>query len=117
MVETLGGAAPGCVSVERVTAPVGIRWDPPAPEAVDLAAGRFEREIDRSWRRTSYTGIVAAAHEHRVASEPEAEGTVDEPEVSPGAAYLTAADPAEMQLRALPAWWAVGGGCGDVGPV
>jgi exodeoxyribonuclease V beta subunit len=81
MVETLGGAAPGSVSVERVTAPVGMRWTPRAADAVDLAAGRFERELDRSWRRTSYTGIVAAAHELRVASEPEAEGTTDEPEV------------------------------------
>jgi exodeoxyribonuclease V beta subunit len=115
MVETLGGAAPGCVSVERVTAPVGSRWNPPAQEAVDLAAGRFEREIDRSWRRTSYTGIVAAAHEHRVASEPEAEGTIDEPEVSPGAVDLTAGDPAEMQLRDVPSRWAEVGGGADVG--
>ncbi len=115
MVETLGGAAPGCVSVERVTAPVGRRWTPPEPEAVDLAAGRFERELDRSWRRTSYTGIVAAAHEVRVASEPEAEGTTDEPEVSAGAADLTAADPAEARLREVPSLWAEVGGGADVG--
>ncbi|HEV7862034.1 MAG TPA: 3'-5' exonuclease, partial [Acidimicrobiia bacterium] len=81
-VETLGAAAPGCISVERVTVPVGLRWTPPAPEAVDLEAGRFERELDRSWRRTSYTGIIAGAHEARVASEPEAQGTVDEPDVT-----------------------------------
>ncbi|HKY77247.1 MAG TPA: 3'-5' exonuclease, partial [Acidimicrobiia bacterium] len=115
MVETLGGAAPGCVSVERVTAPVGMRWTPPAPEAVDLAAGRFERELDRSWRRTSYTGIVAAAHEVRVASEPEAEGTTDEPEVSAGAVDVTEADPAEALLREVPSLWAEVGGGADVG--
>jgi len=65
-----------------MTEPVGLRWTPPAPEAVDLEAGRFERSLDRSWRRTSYTGIVAAAHDARVASEPEEEGTVDEPDVT-----------------------------------
>jgi exodeoxyribonuclease V beta subunit len=127
MVETLGGAAPGCVSVERVTAPVGVRWTPPAPDTVDLAAGRFERELDRSWRRTSYTGIVAAAHEVRVASEPEAEGTTDEPEVSgmpsvPPTTADAAAGPepageeaGEHQLRQVLSPWQTLGGGADVG--
>jgi len=52
-VEALGAAAPGCISVERMAPPVGLRWEPPAPEAVDLEAGRFERTLDRAWRRTS----------------------------------------------------------------
>jgi exodeoxyribonuclease V beta subunit len=93
-VEALGAAAPGCISVERMTEPVGLRWTPPAPEAVDLEAGRFERSLDRSWRRTSYTGIVAAAHDARVASEPEEEGTVDEPDVT-GAPLGAGADALE----------------------
>jgi exodeoxyribonuclease V beta subunit len=115
-VERLNVVAPGCVSVERVTAPVGLRWTPPAPEAVALAAGRFDRELDRSWRRTSYTGIVAAAHEVRVASEPEAEGTVDEPEVagSPAERPSSVADE-ELRLRDVPSLWTGLAGGADVG--
>ena len=140
-VEALGAAAPGCVSVERVTAPEGRRWTPPAPDAVDLRAGRFDRELDRAWRRTSYTGIVAAAHDARVGSEPETEGTVDEPEVagpalagatpegnaltptaSPPAAATAAAAAAdsgaadvESRLRAVPSLWRDLAGGADVG--
>ena len=138
VVETLGAAAPGCVAVERVSAPSRRRWTPPQPEAVDLAAGRFDRELDRCWRRTSYTGIIAAAHEARVASEPEAQGTVDEPEVTvtplvPGPAGDNAgkvgpdaggieAGPggggggaAEAALRAVPSLWSALPGGADVG--
>ena len=111
-VEALGAAAPGCVSVERVTLPVGRRWTPPVPEAVDLGAGRFDRELDRSWRRTSYTGIVAAAHEARVASEPEAEGTVDEPEVAVPQLSVGGEEP---RLRAVPSLWTGLPGGADVG--
>jgi exodeoxyribonuclease V beta subunit len=120
-VEALGAAAPGTVAVERVTAPLGLRWTPPVPDAVDLEAGRFERELDRSWRRTSYTGIIAAAHDARVGSEPEAEGTVDEPEVTGAAAEGARRPPetddlfAERQLRErLSLWQSLGGGA-DVG--
>ena len=35
------------------------------------AAARFDRELDRRWRRTSYSDLTAGAHEARVASEPE----------------------------------------------
>jgi exodeoxyribonuclease V beta subunit len=117
-VEALGAAAPGCVAVERVPAPVGRRWTPPLPEAVDLIAGRFDRPLDRSWRRTSYTGIIAAAHEARVASEPEALGTVDEPDVAlpaPGAAPGAADGGDEAQLRGTPSLWAALPGGADVG--
>ena len=119
-VEALGAAAPGCVSVERITAPMGRRWTPPAPEAVDLEAGRFDRELDRSWRRTSYTGIIAAAHEARVASEPEAEGTIDEPDVvgAPVAAPESGAEDIaseEARLRAVGSLWAGVAGGTDVG--
>jgi len=119
-VEALGAAAPGCVSVERVTAPQGRRWTPPAPDAVDLRAGRFDRRLDRAWRRTSYTGIVAAAHDARVASEPENDGTVDEPDVAgPAVAGAAAAGAgaggAESGLRAVPSLWRELAGGADVG--
>ncbi|HYH51992.1 MAG TPA: PD-(D/E)XK nuclease family protein, partial [Acidimicrobiia bacterium] len=86
-----------------------------------LEAGRFERELDRSWRRTSYTGIVSAAHDARVASEPEAEGTVDEPEVTGAAAEGARLPPrtddlfAERQLRERLSLWQELGGGADVG--
>ena len=110
-VEALGAAAPGCVSVERVTRPAGLRYTPPAPEAVDLAAGRFERRLDRSWRRTSYTGIISAAHGPRVASEPEREGKTDEPDVTVTA--FSGAD--EMRLREVASLWSGLAGGADVG--
>jgi exodeoxyribonuclease V beta subunit len=114
-VEALGAAAPGCVSVERVTAPEGRRWTPPAPEAVDLRAGRFDRPLDRAWRRTSYTGIIAAAHDPRVASEPEAEGTVDEPDLAGPDPRPTGDTSEEAALRAVPSLWRDLPGGADVG--
>src|SRR3954451_1508851 len=70
--EALAASAPGCVSVER-TSLLGlpVAWRPPLPEVLDLSASTFVRELDRRWRRTSYSDITAAAHEARVASEPE----------------------------------------------
>ncbi len=47
----------------------------------ELAAARFGRDIDITWRRTSYSALTAAAHEAApVGSEPEAAGVQDEPE-------------------------------------
>jgi exodeoxyribonuclease V beta subunit len=40
----------------------------------------FDRQLDRGWRRTSYTDITAEAHEPLVASEPEQPSLGDEPE-------------------------------------
>ncbi|RKQ86920.1 exodeoxyribonuclease V beta subunit [Solirubrobacter pauli] len=77
----LASAAPGCVSVERATLPDAVEpWSGPRPETARLAAARFDRELDRSWRRTSYSDITAAAHEARVASEPEETVITDEPD-------------------------------------
>ena len=73
--EELAASAPGCVSVERPPSAgrpvVGRRrgrarrrWPPPTSTAASTA----------SWRRTSYRDITAAAHDARVASEPEEAG-------------------------------------------
>jgi exodeoxyribonuclease V beta subunit len=114
-VAAVGAAAPGCVSVERVTAPVGLRYTPKAPEAVDLEAERFDRELDRAWRRTSYTGIISAAHGPRVASEPEHEGKLDEPDVAGPVAAAPVDAAEETRLRAVGSLWAGLGGGADVG--
>jgi exodeoxyribonuclease V beta subunit len=79
----LASAAPGCVSVERTgRAGLGVMWSGSRTLAGDLEAATFDRELDRNWRRTSYSDITAAAHEARVASEPEPAVLDDEPEPS-----------------------------------
>lgn len=77
----LASAAPGCVSVERTSvAGLPAAWSGPRPEPAQLTAAVFDRELDRAWRRTSYSDITAAAHEARVASEPEEAVVTDEPD-------------------------------------
>lgn len=80
----LASSAPGCVAVERASVSgMPIAWSAPRPPAARLAAAAFTRELDRSWRRTSYSDITAAAHEARVASEPEELTLDDEPDEEP----------------------------------
>jgi exodeoxyribonuclease V beta subunit len=81
--EELVEQAPGCVSVERSTAGIGLpaTWSPPLTPPVDLVAARFNRHLDLRWRRTSYTDITASAHDPIVASEPDESILRDEPEV------------------------------------
>lgn len=60
------------------------RLSRPARGAPDLAAARFDREVDALWRRTSYSGLTEAVHARvpLVTAPPEADpgGTVaDEP--------------------------------------
>ena len=76
----LAAAAPGCVSVE-LTSRLGlpIAWSEAALEPAELRAARFDRPLDRDWRRTSYSDITAETHEARVASEPEEPVVADEP--------------------------------------
>ena len=97
------------LAVEEV--PVGgaaLRYTPPRPLADGLAAAVFDRELDRRWRRTSYTALTAGAGHGGppgVASEPESAGTVDEPDlpvepdVGVGAARRDGADPAPAADR------------------
>ncbi|TCK22516.1 UvrD-helicase domain-containing protein [Pseudonocardia endophytica] len=95
--------APAGVSVETLS-----DRDPVPPvtagERDEPQVAEFRRELDTAWRRTSYTALTARAHAaHRavdaldtaddepeattapgVLSEPEQEGTVDEPDTGPG---------------------------------
>ncbi len=58
---------PGCIAVEdTATASVGAgadRFVAPAAVVDALGVSRFDREFDRSWVRTSYSGLTAAAHD------------------------------------------------------
>lgn len=86
-------AAPveAAVSIEAVdlSAPAPPQWRPPFAAFPELVLGRAERRIDPTWRRTSYSALVAdAAHGPAEAapdtgSEPEEPVTDDEPTEEP----------------------------------
>lgn len=90
----------GTVELERVTArPRPVTWQPPPPERPELSVARLGRALDHTWRRTSYTGLTAAAHHEPVGSEPEGTGVEDETDVlvaDPGLSDLTRALPSPM---------------------
>ncbi|HUQ64118.1 MAG TPA: UvrD-helicase domain-containing protein [Acidimicrobiales bacterium] len=94
--EELAAAVPGRISVERSDGGTGARWqDEPTPFGA-LAARPFERTLDSAWRRTSYSGITAAAYEARVGSEPEQPAVTDEQQtaaVFPGVPLVRAPGP------------------------
>ena len=81
--EELAAAAPGCISVERVDGAAGAVWVDQEPGDVELVAARFDRALDPTWRRTSYSGITSAVHEARVGSEAEERRETDEMVVVP----------------------------------
>ena len=96
----LGEAAAGCIAVERCDPGSIERWQRPAPPDRQLLSARFDREIDRRWRRTSYSGITRATYDPVVTSEPEARLRDDEaPDGLPSAAE---ASDEEAALRDVP---------------
>ena len=92
----------GIAAVAASPGPVPRR---PRPAAPDLAVRPWQRSIDQDWRRTSYSGLTAAAHDLPVL--PEA-GLLDD-EAGPGSPVQ--ADPAfaaPSPMAALPAGAAFG---------
>ena len=77
--DALAAAAPGRIAIERALPGLPVAWGGTPLEPGELTASRFDRELDRRWRRTSYSDITADAHDARVASEPEEDVTDDEP--------------------------------------
>lgn len=113
--DALAAGSGGTVAVERVEAPPpAARWASPPPDDATLTVGSARRRPDETWRRTSYTGLTAAAHAggraglsgltgltsgptggptggaggDRAASEPEPDGVDDEPAAPPAGAVL-----------------------------
>jgi exodeoxyribonuclease V beta subunit len=97
------------------------RWEPAERPPVSLEARRFERTLDRAWRRTSYSGITARAAQHtsalasptgpRVISEaeqvqkddePAAPGTVRAPHPATAEAVAAQDDVQRLRGHALP---------------
>jgi len=89
--EALAAASGGLVSVETVADPPGTSLRVAPEPSVDLEVRAFVRDLDRAWRRTSYTGITSGLHEAAAAagahggdaSEPEEPGILDEPGLVP----------------------------------
>ena len=102
--EALAEEVPGCTSVAPSTLGHARVWSgTPASEA-SLSAAAFRRTLDRGWRRTSYSDITAAAHDARVASEPEEDVVTDEilAEAPPAAPAPAQVSLDEITLRAVP---------------
>jgi exodeoxyribonuclease V beta subunit len=78
--EAVAARVRGQISVERCRAVSLARWEGTVSVPGDLAAARFDRSLDRAWRRTSYSGITAADQGESVGSEPELPGITDEPD-------------------------------------
>ncbi|HEV6953538.1 MAG TPA: UvrD-helicase domain-containing protein [Promicromonospora sp.] len=75
LLQELGGPVAEVAQVAEVSAPAPVDRDAP------FAARTFDRTVDLAWRRTSYSGLIAAADDvPHVASEPETQGTDDEPD-------------------------------------
>ena len=109
--EEVAAGSGGTVGAEPADPAGGVRWSPPAAEPVPLAVSTFTRSLDPAWRRTSYTALTAAAHDAPagVASEPEAPGTVDEPDLAAGAVPEAPPDDAPASpMAGLPAGAAFG---------
>jgi exodeoxyribonuclease V beta subunit len=68
------------LAVEEVGVLPAVTFSPTARGAEQLRAAAFDREIDRAWRRTSYSALTATAGHHgpAVTSEPEEPGVEDE---------------------------------------
>ena len=115
-VEVLAASSGGAVAVEDAGGPDAVL--PPAPAAArgtdHLDVSTFDRSLDHRWVRTSYSGLVAAAHEVAPPgeaatgpSEPDAATTADKPAI---ASPKAAADPldAAVPLDPLPGGARVG---------
>jgi exodeoxyribonuclease V beta subunit len=118
----LAAAAPGRFAVEWARGGTRTRWNAPAQTAGDLERATFDRDVDVTWRRSSYSAVVAAAYEAArsrgatVGSEPEESGVTDEPftptlalaVVGHGHSPMEARDDTPCPLGGLPAGADVG---------
>jgi exodeoxyribonuclease V beta subunit len=82
--DDLAVRAGGAIGVESAYPDTRV-WQPPPRAYPALSVRSFERVLDLTWTRTSYSGLTAGlhdlAHPAGVTSEVEEPGIVDEPEV------------------------------------
>ncbi|MBV9660721.1 MAG: UvrD-helicase domain-containing protein [Acidimicrobiales bacterium] len=99
--DVVAKAPAGLVAIEAATGPdpAGGSSRTSAADAPNgLAVARFDRLLDESWQRASYTSITAAAHgsvvsTDWVATEPENGGVTDEPALAPAVPGPASAPP------------------------
>ena len=103
--EALAAEATGCISVERSRLGRPEAWSGPLRAPAALTAARFDRELDRRWRRTSFTDITSAAYDARVASEPEEALLADEPEAAVRPVAPAARDPRRGRRSSATCRW------------
>ena len=90
--------AGGNVQAEVCGEPSATVWVPEARDTDVLEVARFDRRMDFSWRRSSYSSMTATVHADAgelVSSEPEEPGTVDEPEGPPVDSHMQPGEPTE----------------------
>jgi exodeoxyribonuclease V beta subunit len=125
--QRLAASRPGCISFEVSSQLRAIQS--PAPSGSDdgrddtatrhLVAAAFRRSLDLTWRRTSYSAMLAGGPRpgaELVGSEPEHRGILDEPETLPQPPELSNRDPGAqdalrehpLPLAAMPGGTAVG---------
>jgi exodeoxyribonuclease V beta subunit len=97
-------ADPASVVVETVAgAPEPVRWTPPPAPATPLSVSRLERGLDLVWRRTSYSGLTAAAHEQQgVSTEADSPAVSDELDRSQTPTAQPPVDPAPTATHVVP---------------
>jgi exodeoxyribonuclease V beta subunit len=101
--QQLATQLPTHISVEYCDAYTSISWVGAPPPPPRLLTASFGRQLDLSWRRTSYTAITSVDRGDAVSSEPEQPGTTDEPATAGGAnADRGSATADEGRLRARP---------------
>ncbi|MDN5854504.1 MAG: UvrD-helicase domain-containing protein, partial [Actinomycetia bacterium] len=77
--------AGGAIATEPTNGATGHRWRPTDAASPHLAVRTFDRTLDSTWARTSYSRLTAGAHETGDGdgtSEAEEPGTVDEPSIA-----------------------------------
>ena len=85
MVAALAARAGGGISVEVTPEqPAATAWAAGGVGGAELTIAAFERALDSTWRRTSYSGLTAATSAPRVGSEPDSD-LIDDEAMSPGA--------------------------------
>jgi len=76
-------------------------WRPGAVDQPELETAVFDRVFDDLWRRTSYSGITAAAHDPRVGSEPDDQHLVSDEPGRPGQIPERVDDGSEVERARL----------------
>jgi exodeoxyribonuclease V beta subunit len=106
--DALSHREPGIVAVE-VDEPPRRHFQAPQNAGADLDVSTFDRSFDRTWTRTSYSGLTAMmGHVSRVAlgasevAEVDERAKLDEPDVSPARSEPDAATPRALALPVRP---------------